>query len=94
MIFKREKKIYKNLKRFKNKIFSGIPQTFNLTFRRVIDYPLDLYYVMDLSFSMRDDLEKLQVILCSCSGVMQNLKGFLIFAENVITLLYIYNCFS
>ena len=50
--------IYETLQR---QHFSGIPQTVNLTFRRVIDYPLDLYYVMDLSFSMQDDLKKLQV---------------------------------
>ena len=39
----------------------GHPETINITFKRVIDYPLDLYYVMDLSFSMGDDLETLQV---------------------------------
>lgn len=40
----------------------GQPQKVNVTFRRVLDYPLDLYYVMDLSYSMRDDLQTLQVI--------------------------------
>ena len=39
------------------------PKVINITFRRVVDYPLDLYYVMDLSNSMRDDLETLQVKL-------------------------------
>ena len=33
---------------------------FNVTFRKVTDYPVDLYYLMDLSYSMRDDLEMLQ----------------------------------
>ncbi|XP_077347213.1 integrin beta-1-B-like isoform X3 [Lithobates pipiens] len=36
---------------------SGEPQTFNLTFRRAEDYPIDLYYLMDLSYSTKDDLE-------------------------------------
>lgn len=44
--------------------FPGQPQKVNITFRRVLDYPLDLYYVMDLSFSMRDDLATLQVRTC------------------------------
>ncbi|KAG9476468.1 hypothetical protein GDO78_003164, partial [Eleutherodactylus coqui] len=39
---------------------SGEPQTFNLTFRRAEDYPIDLYYLMDLSYSMKDDLENVK----------------------------------
>ncbi|XP_069815067.1 integrin beta-1-A-like isoform X3 [Dendropsophus ebraccatus] len=39
---------------------SGEPQTFKLTFRRVVDYPIDLYYLMDLSDSMKDDLENVK----------------------------------
>lgn len=35
------------------------PQTFNLTFRLAENYPVDLYYLMDLSNSMADDKEKL-----------------------------------
>ncbi|KAM9839732.1 integrin beta-1-like [Aulostomus maculatus] len=34
----------------------GQPQTFEVKFKRVADYPVDLYYLMDLSFSMEDDL--------------------------------------
>ncbi|KAM6465374.1 integrin beta-2 isoform 2-T2 [Liasis olivaceus] len=33
------------------------PAVFNVTFRRGEDYPIDLYYLMDLSFSMEDDLQ-------------------------------------
>uniref|UniRef100_H2YKT7 Integrin beta n=1 Tax=Ciona savignyi TaxID=51511 RepID=H2YKT7_CIOSA len=33
---------------------------FNVSFRKVKDYPVDLYYVMDLSNSMKDDLAELQ----------------------------------
>jgi len=36
--------------------FSGLPHTFQLKFRRAEGYPVDLYYLMDLSYSMKDDL--------------------------------------
>ncbi|CAM9288231.1 integrin beta-1-like isoform X2 [Lampetra fluviatilis] len=39
---------------------SGEPQVFNVTFRRAEDYPIDLYYLMDLSYSMKDDLENVK----------------------------------
>ncbi|XP_039674080.1 integrin beta-2 isoform X2 [Perca fluviatilis] len=35
----------------------GLPTTFPLSFKRVNGYPVDLYYLMDLSYSMKDDLE-------------------------------------
>ncbi|NXO84151.1 ITB1 protein, partial [Sitta europaea] len=38
----------------------GEPQTFSLTFKRAEDYPIDLYYLMDLSYSMKDDLENVK----------------------------------
>ncbi|KFO28083.1 Integrin beta-2 [Fukomys damarensis] len=34
----------------------GQAATFNVTFRRAKGYPVDLYYLMDLSYSMLDDL--------------------------------------
>ena len=39
--------------------FSDDPQSFELTFRLAENYPVDLYYLMDLSNSMADDKEKL-----------------------------------
>uniref|UniRef100_A0A2K6ELV9 Integrin beta n=1 Tax=Propithecus coquereli TaxID=379532 RepID=A0A2K6ELV9_PROCO len=39
---------------------SGEPQTFTLKFKRAEDYPIDLYYLMDLSYSMKDDLENVK----------------------------------
>ncbi|XP_039609504.1 integrin beta-1a isoform X1 [Polypterus senegalus] len=39
---------------------SGEPQSFELKFKRAEDYPIDLYYLMDLSFSMKDDLENVK----------------------------------
>uniref|UniRef100_A0A668AGL6 Integrin beta n=1 Tax=Myripristis murdjan TaxID=586833 RepID=A0A668AGL6_9TELE len=39
---------------------SGEPQSFDLKFKRAEDYPIDLYYLMDLSYSMKDDLENVK----------------------------------
>ncbi|XP_013871600.1 integrin beta-1 [Austrofundulus limnaeus] len=39
---------------------NGEPQTFDLKFKRAEDYPIDLYYLMDLSYSMKDDLENVK----------------------------------
>jgi len=39
---------------------SGEIKKFNVTFRKVTEYPVDLYYLMDLSNSMEDDLATLQ----------------------------------
>ena len=32
-----------------------MPYTLNVTFRQAEDYPVDLYYIMDLSVSMKED---------------------------------------
>uniref|UniRef100_A0A672FTJ1 Integrin beta n=1 Tax=Salarias fasciatus TaxID=181472 RepID=A0A672FTJ1_SALFA len=37
----------------------GDAQRFTVSVRQVADYPVDLYYLMDLSFSMKDDLARL-----------------------------------
>uniref|UniRef100_A0AAQ4QRE0 Integrin beta n=1 Tax=Gasterosteus aculeatus aculeatus TaxID=481459 RepID=A0AAQ4QRE0_GASAC len=39
---------------------SGSPNTFKVSFKRVEGYPVDLYYLMDLSYSMKDDLENVK----------------------------------
>ncbi|XP_067863666.1 integrin beta-1-like isoform X2 [Heptranchias perlo] len=44
------------------KLRSGEPQTFPLYFKRAEDYPIDLYYLMDLSLSMKDDLENMKML--------------------------------
>uniref|UniRef100_A0A665WPU8 Integrin beta n=1 Tax=Echeneis naucrates TaxID=173247 RepID=A0A665WPU8_ECHNA len=38
----------------------GLPQSFTVTFKRVQGYPVDLYYLMDLSYSMKDDLKNVK----------------------------------
>lgn len=41
-------------------MFTGLPSTFPVSFKRVEGYPVDLYYLMDLSYSMKDDLENVK----------------------------------
>lgn len=43
-------------------LFSGLPCTFKLDFQRVEGYPVDLYYLMDLSYSMEDDLRSIKTL--------------------------------
>ncbi|XP_041858022.1 integrin beta-2 isoform X2 [Melanotaenia boesemani] len=38
------------------KLRPGLSNTFTVKFKRVEGYPVDLYYLMDLSYSMKDDL--------------------------------------
>lgn len=39
---------------------TGQAAAFNVTFRRAKGYPIDLYYLMDLSYSMLDDLNNVK----------------------------------
>ncbi|XP_069004707.1 integrin beta-3a [Embiotoca jacksoni] len=40
----------------------GDAKLFTVTVKQVEDYPVDLYYLMDLSFSMKDDLARLRTL--------------------------------
>lgn len=44
------------------KLRAGATQRLRVQVRQARDYPVDLYYVMDLSRSMQDDLEKLKIL--------------------------------
>uniref|UniRef100_A0A8C4I9C8 Integrin beta n=1 Tax=Dicentrarchus labrax TaxID=13489 RepID=A0A8C4I9C8_DICLA len=50
----------------------GEPQSFEVKFRRVEDYPIDLYYLMDLSFSMEDDLSNVKKLGADLMEEMRN----------------------
>lgn len=39
---------------------SGAAASFKVQVRQVEDYPVDLYYLMDLSLSMKDDLDTIR----------------------------------
>ncbi|XP_036386420.1 integrin beta-7-like [Megalops cyprinoides] len=63
------------------KLRIGVPQTFEVMFKRAEGYPIDLYYLMDLSYSMKDDLEKIknlgQEILSNLTRVTNSVRiGF------------------
>ena len=40
----------------------GSPQEFDVQVRPATDFPIDLYLLMDLSFSMNDDLQNLKTL--------------------------------
>ncbi|KAL7832815.1 hypothetical protein SRHO_G00298330 [Serrasalmus rhombeus] len=59
----------------------GMPEEFEVEFRRAEGYPIDMYYLMDLSYSMKDDLENIknlgQDILKELQKVTQSVRiGF------------------
>ncbi|XP_041097482.1 integrin beta-7 [Polyodon spathula] len=67
----------------------GAPQSFKVRFRRAEGYPIDLYYLMDLSYSMKDDLENIkklgQEILTALSKVTRSVKiGFGSFVDKTV----------
>lgn len=52
-------------------LFADDPFKFGVNFRQAENYPVDLYYVMDLSYSMNDDKTKLAELgdlLCELSS--------------------------
>lgn len=61
----------------------------SVTFRQAEDYPVDLYYLMDLSQSMADDKESLSALGKQLAEEMQNLTrnfrlGFGSFVDKVV----------
>ncbi|XP_053373314.1 integrin beta-PS-like isoform X4 [Mercenaria mercenaria] len=73
----------------KIKIRPNNPETFTMTFRLAENYPVDLYYLMDLSNSMADDKEKLAAlgnkIADSMSNITKNFRlGFGSFVDKVV----------
>ncbi|KAJ3602514.1 hypothetical protein NHX12_030268, partial [Muraenolepis orangiensis] len=66
----------------------GVPQTFKVSFKRAEGYPIDLYYLMDLSFSMGDDLDTVkklsQDIVSTLGKFTSNMRiGFGSFVDKV-----------
>lgn len=67
----------------------GMPQTFQLRFKRAEGYPVDLYYLMDLSYSMKDDLANVKNlgndILEKLNGITGNARiGFGSFVDKTL----------
>ncbi|KAI5610197.1 integrin, beta 1b precursor, partial [Silurus asotus] len=68
---------------------AGEPQKFSLKFKRAEDYPIDLYYLMDLSYSMKDDLENVKNLGTDLMREMQSVTsdfriGFGSFVEKTV----------
>ncbi|XP_051557615.1 integrin beta-1-like [Myxocyprinus asiaticus] len=68
---------------------SGEAQKFTLNFKRAEDYPIDLYYLMDLSYSMKDDLENVKNLGTDLMKEMQEITsdfriGFGSFVEKTV----------
>uniref|UniRef100_A0A4W3I2J7 Integrin beta n=1 Tax=Callorhinchus milii TaxID=7868 RepID=A0A4W3I2J7_CALMI len=55
------------------KLRSGEPQIFPLNFKRAEDYPIDLYYLLDLSASMKDNLENVKRLGTDLVNEMRNI---------------------
>ncbi|XP_060109086.1 integrin beta-7 [Heteronotia binoei] len=51
----------------------GEEQNFTVRFRRAKGYPVDLYYLMDLSHSMKDDLENIKRLGSDLLAALQNI---------------------
>lgn len=68
---------------------SGEAQSFELKFKRAEDYPIDLYYLMDLSHSMEKDLQNVKTLGSELAREMQDLTsdlriGFGAFLEKLV----------
>uniref|UniRef100_A0A3B4EUV9 Integrin beta n=1 Tax=Pundamilia nyererei TaxID=303518 RepID=A0A3B4EUV9_9CICH len=53
----------------------GEPQSFEVKFKQVKDYLIDLYYLMDLSFSMEDDLMNVKKLGADLMKEMKNITS-------------------
>lgn len=70
-------------------IISDEVQKIKIEFAQAEDYPVDLYYLMDLSNSMKDDKQKLsdlgQLLVESMSKITSNFNlGFGSFVDKVV----------
>lgn len=85
-----EKKIVQiRPQRMKLKLRNGVSQKLTLTYRQARDYPIDLYYLMDLSRSMLDDKTNLANLGSELALLMRNLTtqfklGFGSFVDKVM----------
>ncbi|XP_068428566.1 integrin beta-2 [Clinocottus analis] len=68
---------------------SGGSTTFSVSFKRAVGYPVDLYYLMDLSYSMKDDLEHVkelgQALLAALNKITEYAQiGFGAFVDKTV----------
>ena len=65
-------------KKFKFSVI-GHPATFNVSVKSAPDFPVDIYFLVDGSFSMADDLANIRQ-LGGAIGMAENLSEFLTFS--------------
>uniref|UniRef100_A0A8B9JUN3 Integrin beta n=1 Tax=Astyanax mexicanus TaxID=7994 RepID=A0A8B9JUN3_ASTMX len=53
----------------------GKPYSFDLKFKRAQGYPVDLYYLMDLSYSMNDDLKNVKTLGIELLNRLKQITG-------------------
>ncbi|XP_026150582.1 integrin beta-2 [Mastacembelus armatus] len=58
--FRMQEPVQLSPQKIRVKLRPGLPTTFTVSFKRVQGYPVDLYYLMDLSYSMKDDLNNVK----------------------------------
>uniref|UniRef100_UPI0037E938FA integrin beta-2 isoform X2 n=1 Tax=Semicossyphus pulcher TaxID=241346 RepID=UPI0037E938FA len=58
--FNQQEPVQLSPQRIRLRLRPGLSQTFSVSFKRVQGYPVDLYYLMDLSYSMKDDLKNVK----------------------------------
>lgn len=56
-------------------IRTGETKTVHLTYRPAHNYPLDLYYLMDMTHSMDDDRQTLRTVAADLAATLRNLTG-------------------
>lgn len=54
-----------------------------MEFKRAEGYPIDLYYLMDLSYSMKDDLEKIKTLGQDILNKLQTVTKTVRIGENI-----------
>uniref|UniRef100_A0A672HV52 Integrin beta n=1 Tax=Salarias fasciatus TaxID=181472 RepID=A0A672HV52_SALFA len=59
-VFEGRELVQMSPQRINLKMRPGLPSSFNVSFKRAEGYPVDLYYLMDLSYSMKDDLAQVK----------------------------------
>lgn len=69
--FTKQEPIQLSPQRVSLKLRPGLSETFRVAFKRVQGYPVDLYYLMDLSYSMKDDLENVKELGKKLFGTLE-----------------------
>uniref|UniRef100_A0A8C9ZK10 Integrin beta n=1 Tax=Sander lucioperca TaxID=283035 RepID=A0A8C9ZK10_SANLU len=64
----------------------GDTKHFTVSVKQVEDYPVDLYYLMDLSFSMKDDLARLRTLGSELAVAMGRTTSNLLIVDHVLSL--------